>query len=111
MSSLIYLSYQQQEVVFNGDFQFIVLANGLDLISEENYRLMMGQFADIFQTEKAVSVTRLTQWCEALNQELAHYLTSQHQAAENISDTLQKLNTLLLFASQNNAQTLISCCV
>lgn len=111
MSSLIYIYYQQDEVVLNRDFQFIVLANGLDLLSESTYRLMMGQLADICQTEKAVSVARLKQWCAALNQELADYLRNQHQEATNIADILQQLNALLMIAKQDNADSLMSCCV
>jgi hypothetical protein len=52
MSSLIYLTYKNDEVILDKDFQFIVLANGLNLLSESTYRLMMGQLADICQTEK-----------------------------------------------------------
>jgi hypothetical protein len=111
MSSLIYLSYQQHEVILDQDFQFIVLANGLDWLSESTCRLMMGQLADICQTEKAVSVARLNQWCAALHQELASYLSHPHQEASNIKDVLQQLNTLLALANQDNAQTLMSCCV
>ena len=111
MSSLIYLCYQQHEVVLDQDFQFIVLANGLDLLSESTYRLMMGQLADICQTEKAVAVTRLNQWLAALNQELADYLRNQHQEATNIADILQQLNALLMITKQDNADSLMSCCV
>ena len=111
MSSLIYLTYKNDEAVLDKDFQFIVLANGLDLLSESTYRLMMGQLADICQTEKAVSVARLKQWCAALDQELADYLRNQHQEATNIADILQQLNALLALVNQDNAQTIMSCCV
>lgn len=111
MSSLIYVYYQQDEVVLNRDFQFIVLANGLDLLSESTYRLMMGKLADICQTERIVSVACLNQWSAALHQELANYLSHPHQEASNIKDVLQQLNALLALANQDNAQTLMSCCV
>lgn len=111
MSSLIYLTYQQHEVILDRDFQFIVLANGLDVLSESTYRLMMGQLADICQTERVVSVACLNQWCAALHQELANYLSHPHQEAIHIKDVLQQLNTLLVLANQDNAQTLMSCCV
>ncbi|HNL37326.1 MAG TPA: hypothetical protein PKI88_09505 [Agitococcus sp.] len=111
MSSLIYLSYQQHEVILDRDFQFIILANGLDLLSESTYRLMMGKLADICQTERIVSVACLNQWCAALHQELANYLSHPHQEASNIKDVLQQLNALLALANQDNAQTLMSCCV
>ena len=111
MSSLIYLSYQQHEVILDRDFQFIILANGLDLLSESTYRLMMGKLADICQTERIVSVACLNQWCAALHQELANYLSHPHQEASNIKDVLQQLNALLALANQENVQTLTSCCV
>ena len=111
MSSLIYLSYQQHEVILDRDFQFIILANGLDLLSESTYRLMMGKLADICQTERGVSVACLNQWCAALHQELANYLSQSHQEASNIKDVLQQLSALLALANQDNAQTLMSCCV
>ena len=111
MSSLIYFSYQQHEVILDRDFQFIILANGLDLLSESTYRLMMGKLADICQTERVVSVACLNQWCAALHQELANYLSQSHQEASNIKDVLQQLNALLALANQDNAQTLMSCCV
>lgn len=111
MSSLIYFSYQQHEVILDRDFQFIILANGLDLLSESTYRLMMGKLADICQTERIVSVACLNQWCAALHQELANYLSQSHQEASNIKDVLQQLNALLALANQENVQTLTSCCV
>ena len=111
MSSLIYLSYQQHEVILDRDFQFIILANGLDVLSESTYRLMMGKLADICQTEKIVSVACLNQWCAALHQELVNYLSHSQQEASNIKDVLQQLNALLALANQDNAQTLMSCCV
>ena len=111
MSSLIYFSYQQHEVILDRDFQFIILANGLDLLSESTYRLMMGKLADICQTERGVSVACLNQWCAALHQELANYLSHPHQEASNIKDVLQQLNALLALANQENVQTLTSCCV
>ena len=111
MSSLIYFSYQQHEVILDRDFQFIILANGLDLLSESTYRLMMGKLADICQTERGVSVACLNQWCAALHQELANYLSQSHQEASNIKDVLQQLNALLALANQENVQTLTSCCV
>ncbi len=111
MSSLIYLSYQQHEVILDRDFQFIVLANGLDVLSESTYRLMMGQLADICQTERVVSVACLNQWYAALHQELANYLSHSQQEASNIKDVLQQLNALLALANQENVQTLTSCCV
>ena len=111
MSSLIYLSYQQHEVILDRDFQFIVLANGLNWLSESTYRLMMGKLADICQTERVVSVACLNQWCAALHQELANYLSQSHQEASNIKDVLQQLNALLALANQENVQTLTSCCV
>ena len=111
MSSLIYLSYQQHEVILDRDFQFIILANGLSWLSESTYRLMMGKLADICQTERVVSVACLNQWCAALHQELANYLSQSHQEASNIKDVLQQLSALLALANQDNAQTLMSCCV
>ena len=111
MSSLIYISYQQHEVILDRDFQFIILANGLSWLSESTYRLMMGKLADICQTERIVSVACLNQWCAALHQELADYLSHPHQEATHIKDVLQQLNTLLVLANQDNAQTLMSCCV
>ena len=111
MSSLIYLSYQQHEVILDRDFQFIILANGLSWLSESTYRLMMGKLADICQTERGVSVACLNQWCAALHQELANYLSQSHQEASNIKDVLQQLNALLALANQENVQTLTSCCV
>ena len=96
MSSLIYLSYQQHEVILDRDFQFIVLANGLNWLSESTYRLMMGKLADICQTERVVSVACLNQWCAALHQELANYLSQSHQEASNIKDVLQQLSALLV---------------
>ena len=111
MSSLIYLSYQQHEVILDRDFQFIILANGLNWLSESTYRLMMGKLADICQTERIVSVACLNQWCAALHQELDNYLSHPHQEATHIKDVLQQLNTLLVLANQENVQTLTSCCV
>lgn len=111
MSSLIYLTYKNDEVILDTDFQFIVLANGLNLLSESTYRLMMGQLADICQTEKPISVSLLKQWLGLVEQELAGYLTHSHEQSIAIADTLAQLKTLLVELNQDNALTLISCCV
>jgi DNA mismatch repair protein MutH len=110
MSSLIYLSYKNDEAVLDKDFQFIVLANGLNLLSESTYRLMMGQLADICQTEKPVSVTLLKQWLGVVELELAAYL-AQRDDKQDIVSILRQLKTLLVVANQDNASTVISCCV
>ena len=110
MSSLIYLTYKNDEAVLDKDFQFIVLANGLNLLSESTYRLMMGQLADICQTEKPVSVTLLKQWLGVVELELAAYL-AQRDDKQDIVSILRQLKTLLVVANQDNASTVISCCV
>ena len=110
MSSLIYLTYKNDEVILDKDFQFIVLANGLNLLSESTYRLMMGQFADICQTEKPVSVTLLKQWLDLVELELTEYL-AQRDDEQDIASMLIQLKTLLVVANQDNASTVISCCV
>ena len=110
MSSLIYLTYKNDEAVLDKDFQFIVLANGLNLLSESTYRLMMGQLADICQTEKPVSVTLLKQWLDLVELELAAYL-AQRDDKQDIVSILRQLKTLLVVANQDNASTVISCCV
>jgi DNA mismatch repair protein MutH len=110
MSSLIYLSYKNDEVILDKDFQFIVLHNGLNLLSESTYRLMMGQLADICQTEKPVSVTLLKQWLGVVELELAAYL-AQRDDKQDIVSILRQLKTLLVVANQDNASTVISCCV
>ena len=111
MSSLIYLTYKNDEVILDKDFQFIVLANGLNLLSESTYRLMMEQLADICQTEKPVSVTVLKQWLGTVEQELAEYLANSNEESMQIVDTLAQLKTLLVDVNQDNASTVISCCV
>lgn len=111
MSSLIYLSHKNDEVILDQDFQFIVLANGLNLLSESTYRLMMGQLADICQTEKQVSVTLLKQWLGTVEQELAEYLANSNEESMQIVDTLAQLEALLVVANQDNALPLISYCV
>lgn len=111
MSSLIYLTYKNDEVILDKDFQFIVLANGLNLLSESTYRLMMGQLADICQTEKPVSVTLLKQWLGVVELELAAYLAQRDDKQDSIIDVLGELKTLLVVANQDNASTVISCCV
>lgn len=111
MSSLIYLTYKNDEVILDKDFQFIVLANGLNLLSESTYRLMMGQLADICQTEKPVSVTLLKQWLGVVELELAAYLAQRDDKQDSIIDVLSELKTLLVVANQDNASTVISCCV
>jgi len=110
MSSLIYLTYKNDEVILDKDFQFIVLANGLNLLSESTYRLMMGQLADICQTEKPVSVTVLKQWLDLVERELTEYL-AQRDDEQDIASMLIQLKTLLVVANQDNASTVISCCV
>ena len=110
MSSLIYLTYKNDEAVLDKDFQFIVLANGLNLLSESTYRLMMGQLADICQTEKPVSVTLLKQWLDLVELELTEYL-AQRDDEQDIASMLIQLKTLLVVANQDNASTVISCCV
>lgn len=110
MSSLIYLTYKNDEAVLDKDFQFIVLVNGLNLLSESTYRLMMGQLADICQTEKPVSVTLLKQWLGVVELELAAYL-AQRDDKQDIVSILRQLKTLLVVANQDNASTVISCCV
>ena len=110
MSSLIYLTYNNDEAVLDKDFQFIVLANGLNLLSESTYRLMMGQLADICQTEKPVSVTLLKQWLDLVELELTEYL-AQRDDEQDIASMLIQLKTLLVVANQDNASTVISCCV
>jgi hypothetical protein len=111
MSSLIYLTYKNDEAVLDKNFQFIVLANGLNLLSESTYRLMMGQLADICQTEKPVSVTLLKQWLGTVEQELAEYLANSNEESMQIVDTLAQLKALLVDVNQDNALTLISYCV
>ena len=110
MSSLIYLTYKNDEVILDKDFQFIVLANGLNLLSESTYRLMMGQLADICQTEKPVSVTVLKQWLDLVELELTEYL-ARRDDEQDIASMLMQLKTLLVVANQDNASTVISCCV
>ncbi len=110
MSSLIYLTYKNDEAVLDKDFQFIVLANGLNLLSESTYRLMMGQLADICQTEKPVSVTLLKQWLDLVELELTEYL-ARRDDEQAIASMLIQLKTLLVVANQDNASTVISCCV
>ena len=110
MSSLIYLTYKNDEAVLDKDFQFIVLANGLNLLSESTYRLMMGQLADICQTEKPVSVTLLKQWLDLVELELTEYL-ARRDDEQAIAYMLIQLKTLLVVANQDNASTVISCCV
>ena len=110
MSSLIYLTYKNDEVILDKDFQFIVLANGLNLLSESTYRLMMEQLADICQTEKPVSVTLLKQWLDLVELELTEYL-AQRDDEQDIASMLIQLKTLLVVANQDNASTVISCCV
>ena len=110
MSSLIYLTYKNDEAVLDKDFQFIVLANGLNLLSESTYRLMMGQLADICQTEKPVSVTLLKQWLDLVELELTEYL-GRRDDEQDIASMLIQLKTLLVVANQDNASTVISCCV
>ena len=110
MSSLIYVSHKNSEAILDKDFQFIVLANGLNLLSESTYRLMMGQLADIFQTEKQVSVALLKQWLDVVELELAAYL-AQRDDKQDIASMLMQLKTLLVVANQDNASTVISCCV
>ena len=110
MSSLIYLTYKNDEADLDKDFQFIVLANGLNLLSESTYRLMMGQLADICQTEKPVSVTLLKQWLDLVERELTEYL-AQRDDEQDIASMLIQLKTLLVVANQDNASTVISCCV
>ena len=110
MSSLIYLSHKNDEVILDQDFQFVVLHNGLNLLSESTYRLMMGQLADICQTEKPVSVTLLKQWLGVVELELAAYL-AQRDDKQDIVSILRQLKTLLVVANQDNASTVISCCV
>ena len=110
MSSLIYVSHKNSEAILDKDFQFIVLANGLNLLSESTYRLMMGQLADICQTEKQVSVALLNQWLDVVELELAAYL-AQRDDKQDIASMLMQLKTLLVVANQDNASTVISCCV
>ena len=110
MSSLIYLSHKNDEAVLDKDFQFIVLHNGLSLLSESTYRLMMGQLADICQTEKPVSVTLLKQWLDLVELELTEYL-ARRDDEQAIASMLIQLKTLLVVANQDNASTVISCCV
>ena len=110
MSSLIYLTYKNDEVILDKHFQYVVLHNGLDLLSESTYRLMMGQFADICQTEKPVSVTLLKQWLDLVELELTEYL-AQRDDEQDIASMLIQLKTLLVVANQDNASTVISCCV
>lgn len=88
-----------------------MLHNGLNLLSESTYRLMMGQLADICQTEKPVSVTLLKQWLDLVDLELAVYLTQRDDKQDSIIDVLSELKTLLVVANQDNASTVISCCV
>ena len=111
MSSLIYLTYKNDEAVLDKNFQFIVLANGLNLLSESTYRLMMGQLADICQTEKPISVSLLKQWLGTVEQELAEYLANSNEESMQIVDTLAQLKALLVDVNQDNALTLISYCV
>ncbi len=110
MSSLIYLSHKNDEVILDKDFQFIALHNGLNLLSESTYRLMMGQLADICQTEKPVSVTLLKQWLDLVELELTEYL-ARRDDEQAIASMLIQLKTLLVVANQDNASTVISCCV
>ena len=110
MSSLIYLSHKNDEVILDQDFQFVVLHNGLNLLSESTYRLMMGQLADICQTEKPVSVTLLKQWLDLVELELTEYL-AQRDDEQAIASMLIQLKTLLVDVNQDNASTVISCCV
>lgn len=111
MSSLIYLTYKNAEVILDKHFQYVVLHNGLDLLSESTYRLMMGQFADICQTEKQVPVALLKQWLELVELELAAYLAHRDDEQDSIIDVLSELKTLLTIINQENSPTLISCCV
>jgi hypothetical protein len=110
MSSLIYLSHKNDEVILDKDFQFVALHNGLNLLSESTYRLMMGQLADICQTEKPVSVTLLKQWLDLVELELTEYL-AQRDDEQAIASMLIQLKTLLVDVNQDNALTLISYCV
>jgi DNA mismatch repair protein MutH len=71
---------------------------------------MMGQLADICQTEKPVSVTLLKQWLGVVELELAAYL-AQRDDKQDIVSILRQLKTLLVVANQDNASTVISCCV
>jgi len=111
MSSLIYLSHKNDEVILDKDFQFVVLHNGLNLLSESTYRLMMGQLADICQTEKQVPVALLKQWIQLVELELGAYLAYRDDEQDSIIDVLTELKTLLTAINQESYPTIISCCV
>ena len=124
MSSLIYLTYKNDEVILDKDFQFIVLHNGLNLPSETTYRLMMGQLADICQTEKQVSIALLRQWLNAVEQELTDsfcrfdafdYVVEDVKADSFVASyfipTLTSIHHLLNLAEQEQYLFLDSCCV
>jgi hypothetical protein len=72
---------------------------------------MMGQLADICQTEKYVSVLVLKQWVNMLEIELTQYLACSADEPNNQALTLKQLKTLLAAANKDNASTVISCCV
>ncbi|PTQ88918.1 hypothetical protein [Agitococcus lubricus] len=123
MSSLIYLSYQQHDVILDRDFQFIILANGLDVLSESTYRLMMGKLADIGQTEKWVALATLQQWLSAVRMELACANSSlsnirvklAHQDAElihqTVKQTLEDLDQLVIQVHKAEETQILSCCI
>ena len=124
MSSLIYLTYKNDEVILDKDFQFILLNNGLNLLSESTYRLMMGQLADICQTEKQVSIVLLRRWLNAVEQELTDsfcrfdtcdYVVEGVKADSFVGSyfipTLTSIHHLLNLAEQEQYLFLDSCCV
>ncbi len=124
MSSLIYLTYKNDEVILDKDFQFILLNNGLNLLSESTYRLMMGQLADICQTEKQVSIVLLRRWLNAVEQELTDgfcrfdtcdYVVEGVKADSFVASyfipTLTSTHHLLNLAEQEQYLFLDSCCV
>lgn len=124
MSSLIYLTYKNDEVILDKDFQFILLNNGLNLLSESTYRLMMGQLADICQTEKQVSIALFRRWLNAVEQELTDsfcrfdacdYVVEDVKADSFVASyfipTLKSIHYLLNLAEQEQYLFLDSCCV
>ena len=124
MSSLIYLSHKNDEVILDRDFEFVLLNNGLNLLSESTYRLMMGQLADICQTEKQVSIALLRRWLNAVEQELTDsfcrfdacdYVVEGVEADSFVGSyfipTLTSIHHLLNLAEQEQYLFLDSCCV
>ena len=98
MSSLIYLSHKNDEVILDKDFQFVLLNNGLNLLSESTYRLMMGQLADSFCRFDA---------CDYV----VEGVEADSFVASYFIPTLTSIHHLLNLAEQEQYLFLDSCCV